>query len=100
MLHFDIMTGCFCPQLTAGPFYVKGIRTTLYKTCTSWSAIPCRSFRNSAAAGADLITVHAESGRHVHRALQFIGEQKNAADPSRGILRGIACQSGHPAFGH
>jgi ribulose-phosphate 3-epimerase len=96
MLHFDIMDGCFCPQLTAGPFFVKGIRTTLYKDVHLMVVDPLPLIPEFAAAGADLITVHAESGRHVHRALQCIAEQKHAADTSRGILRGIACNPGTP----
>jgi ribulose-phosphate 3-epimerase len=49
-----------------------------------------------AAAGADIITVHTESGRHVRRALQLIAEQKNTNDIHRGILRGIALNPGTP----
>jgi ribulose-phosphate 3-epimerase len=96
MLHFDIMDGCFCPHLSAGPFFVKGIRTTLYKDVHLMVADPLPYIQEFAEAGADLITVHAESGRHVYRALQCIGEQKNAADPSRGILRGLAINPGTP----
>jgi ribulose-phosphate 3-epimerase len=96
LLHFDIMDGCFCPQLTAGPFFVKGIVAQAYKDVHLMVADPLPLIPEFVAAGADLITVHAESGRHVHRALQLIGEQKNANDPSRGILRGIALNPGTP----
>jgi ribulose-phosphate 3-epimerase len=96
MLHFDVMDGCFCPQLTAGPFFVKGFGTKLYKDVHLMVADPLPLIPEFAAAGADIITVHAESGRHVHRALQCIAEQKNAGDPARGILRGIAINPGTP----
>ncbi|MGA2508296.1 MAG: ribulose-phosphate 3-epimerase [Chitinispirillaceae bacterium] len=96
LLHFDIMDGCFCPQLTAGPFFVKGIRCALYKDVHLLVENPLPLIPDFATAGADIITVHADSGKYVHRALQLIAEQKNAADPNRGILRGIALNPGTP----
>jgi ribulose-phosphate 3-epimerase len=96
LLHFDVMDGCFCPSLTAGPFFVKGIKTRLYKDVHLMVADPLPLIPEFAAAGADIITVHAESGRYPHRALQSIAEQKNANDPSRPILRGIALNPGTP----
>jgi ribulose-phosphate 3-epimerase len=96
LLHFDVMDGCFCPQLTAGPFFIKGIKTTLYKDVHLMVADPLPLIPECAAAGADIITVHIESGRHVHRALQLIGEQTNANMADRGIVRGIALNPGTP----
>src|SRR5262249_17410918 len=46
------------------------------------------------AAGADIVTVHVESTRHVHRVLQALGKMTNANDPDRGIVRGIALNPG------
>jgi ribulose-phosphate 3-epimerase len=96
MLHFDVMDGRFCPQLTAGSFFVKGIVTRLVKDVHLMveDAIPL--IPDFAKAGADIITVHAESGCHVHYALQLIGRQTNANDPQRGILRGVALNPGTP----
>ena len=96
LLHFDVMDGCFCPQLTAGPFFVKGMKTALYKDVHLLVENPLTLIPDFAAAGADIITVHAESGRYVRRALQLIAEQKNANAPDRGILRGIALNPGTP----
>ncbi|MBN1307141.1 MAG: ribulose-phosphate 3-epimerase [Chitinispirillaceae bacterium] len=96
LLHFDVMDGCFCPQLTAGPFFVKGIGTKLYKDVHLMVEDPLRLIPEFAKVGADVITVHVESGRHVLHALKMIGEQKNANDPGRGILRGIALNPGTP----
>ena len=97
LLHFDIMDGCFCPQLTAGPFFVKGIKcAALYKDVHLLVENPLPLIPDIAAAGADIITVHLESDRHIHRALQLIAEQKNVTDPNRGILRGIALNPGTP----
>src|SRR6266853_4428465 len=47
-------------------------------------------------AGADIITVHVESSRHVHRALQALGRMENTNDPQRGIVRGLALNPGTP----
>jgi ribulose-phosphate 3-epimerase len=96
LLHFDVMDGRFCPQLTAGPFFVKGVTTPLLKDVHLMVEDPLPLIPEFAAAGADLITVHAESGRHAHRALQCIAEQKNAHHPDRPILRGIALNPGTP----
>jgi ribulose-phosphate 3-epimerase len=94
ILHFDVMDGRFCPMLTAGPFFVKGIATKLVKEVHLMVEDPLPFISQFAAAGADIITVHAESSGHIHRVLQHIGEQKNANDPSRGILKGIAVNPG------
>jgi ribulose-phosphate 3-epimerase len=96
LLHFDIMDGCFCPQLTAGPFFVKGIKCALYKDVHLLVKNPLPLIPDFATAGADIITIHVESGRHIHHALQLISEQKNTTDPNRGILRGIAVNPGTP----
>jgi ribulose-phosphate 3-epimerase len=48
------------------------------------------------AAGADIVTIHAESSVYVHRVLQHLGSITNAADPSRGLVRGVALNPGTP----
>lgn len=96
LLHFDVMDGRFCPQLTVGPSFVKGIRTSCYKDVHLMVEDPLPMIPVFAAAGADIITVHVESGRHIHRALQIIAGQTNVNDSSRGILRGIALNPGTP----
>lgn len=96
LLHFDVADGRFCPLLTAGSFFVKGIRGGLFKDVHLMLEDPLPFIPEFSAAGADIVTVHAECGHHVHRALQLIGEQKNANDPGRDILRGIAILPGTP----
>ena len=96
LLHFDIMDGAFCPLLTAGPFFVRGIVSRLYKDVHLMVNDPVALIPEFAKAGADIITVHAESGRYVHQALRMIAELKNANDQNRGILRGIALNPGTP----
>jgi len=94
--HFDVMDGQFAPLLTAGPFFVKGLRTAMLKDVHLMVECPVEAINAYAAAGADMITVHVESRGHIHRALQMIAECKNANDPSRGIAAGIALNPGTP----
>ena len=46
--------------------------------------------------GADMITVHVESCRHIHRVLQELKEFTNTNDSNRGILRGVGLNPGTP----
>lgn len=41
-------------------------------------------------AGADLVTIHVESSRHVYRVLQKLQQLPNANHPDRPVLRGLA----------
>jgi ribulose-phosphate 3-epimerase len=95
-VHFDVMDGHFAPQLTAGPFFVKGIRTPLLKDVHLMIEEPLDSVDEYVAAGADIVTVHVESCRHVHRVLQRLRELTNANDPERGVLRGLALNPSTP----
>jgi ribulose-phosphate 3-epimerase len=96
VVHFDIMDGRFCPQLTVGPAFVKGLRTPLLKDVHLMIHEPLDKLADYAAAGADIITVHVESSVHIHRVLQRIGGLQNAAGAERGIVRGLALNPGTP----
>jgi len=96
MLHFDVMDGCFVPMLTAGPPLIKAIKTTLLKDVHLVIEQPQEKLAEYAAAGADLIVVHVEACLHVHRVLQTLAGLRQASDPERGILRGIAINPGTP----
>jgi ribulose-phosphate 3-epimerase len=96
LLHFDVMDGVFCPMMTVGPLFIKGIKTSLLKDVHLMIEDPLGKLESFAAAGADILTVHVEATRHPHRALQAIGQLTNANDPQRGILRGIALNPGTP----
>jgi ribulose-phosphate 3-epimerase len=90
LVHFDVMDGCYCPMITVGPCFIKAVRTPLLKDVHLLIDDPLPKLDDFVAAGADMITIHVGSCRHVHRVLQRLGEMTNVNDPNRGILRGIA----------
>jgi len=96
LLHFDVMDGRFAPQLTVGDAFVKSIKTSLLKDVHLMVCNPLDTIGAYVAAGADIVTVHAESGKHLHRCLQMLGEMKNVNDPQRGIVRGVALNPSTP----
>jgi ribulose-phosphate 3-epimerase len=96
LLHVDVMDGCFCPMMTVGPGFIKAVKTPLLKDIHLMIEEPLGKLESYVAAGADMITVHVESCRHIHRVLQKLGEMTNANDPGRGILRGLALNPGTP----
>ena len=96
LLHFDVMDGCFCPMLTLGSTVVAGLRTQLLKDVHLMVEEPLSKVEAFVAAGADIVTVHAESTRHVHQVLRALGTMTNANDPRRGIVRGVALNPGTP----
>jgi ribulose-phosphate 3-epimerase len=73
-IHIDVMDGHFVPNLTIGPVVIKSIK--------SYSKLPFdvhlmiepvdQFIESYAQAGADIITVHAEATKHLHRTLQLI----------------------------
>ncbi|MBI3418570.1 MAG: ribulose-phosphate 3-epimerase [Proteobacteria bacterium] len=73
-IHVDVMDGHFVPNLTIGPLVVKALRTASAKPFDAHLMIaPVDPFiPEFAAAGADIITVHPESGPHLHRTVQLI----------------------------
>lgn len=96
LLHVDVMDGCFCPMMTVGPGLIKAMKTPLLKDIHLLIEDPLNKLESYVAAGADMITVHVESCRHIHHVLQKLGEMTNANDSNRGILRGIALNPGTP----
>ena len=73
-IHLDVMDGHFVPNLTFGPPVVKSLRPHTHKPFdVHLMMAPVENFIPAfAEAGADLITVHPESGPHLHRTLQLI----------------------------
>ena len=89
-IHIDVMDGHFVPNLTIGPMIVQAIRPCTDKVFDVHLMIaPADPYiAQFAAAGADVITVHPESGPHLHRTIQLIH--------SLGKRAGVALNPGTP----
>ncbi len=73
-IHLDVMDGHFVPNLTFGPAVVASLRPhTALPLDVHLMIAPVDPYIAAfAEAGADIITVHAEAGPHLHRSLQKI----------------------------
>jgi ribulose-phosphate 3-epimerase len=73
-IHVDVMDGHFVPNITIGPDVVKALRRRAEKPLDVHLMIsPVDPYVEAfAAAGADHIIVHVESGPHIHRSLQAV----------------------------
>ncbi len=76
IVHVDVMDGHFVPNITIGPLVVKALRRITDRPLDVHLMIenPERYLEDFAAAGADWITVHVETGYHLHRTLARIRE--------------------------
>ena len=74
VVHVDVMDGHFVPNITFGPPVVKAVRavTKLPLDCHLMIENPDTFIPDFAKAGADMIAVHQEVCRHLHRTLQLI----------------------------
>jgi len=113
-IHVDVMDGHFVPNITIGPDVVKALRPHSKKLFDVHLMIaPCDPYLEAfAKAGSDIITVHVESGPHVHRSLQAIralgkkaGVTMNPATPASAVehvidmVDLILVMSVNPGFG-
>jgi len=73
-IHLDVMDGHFVPNISFGPDVIKAMRPHSKKVFDVHLMIaPVDPYLEAfAKAGADIITVHAEAGPHLHRSLQAI----------------------------
>jgi ribulose-phosphate 3-epimerase len=73
-IHLDVMDGHFVPNLSFGAEVVRALRPLSQKPFDVHLMIePYEPYLEAfARAGADLITIHAEAGAHLHRGLQMI----------------------------
>ena len=89
-IHIDVMDGHFVPNLTFGPPVIKCIRPVTKKIFDVHLMIaPVDPMIDDfVKAGADIITVHPESGPHLHRTLQKI--------KSAGVKAGVSLNPATP----
>ena len=89
-IHIDVMDGHFVPNLTIGPQVVAALRphSKLVFDVHLMVAPVDPYIAAFASAGADILTVHPESGPHLHRTIQLIR--------SLGRRAGIALNPGTP----
>ncbi|WP_404335819.1 ribulose-phosphate 3-epimerase [Sphingomonas sp. MMS12-HWE2-04] len=73
-IHVDVMDGHFVPNITIGPAVIKALRPCTKKVFDVHLMItPVDPLLAAFAdAGADILSVHPESGPHLHRTLQTI----------------------------
>ena len=73
-LHFDVMDGCYVPNLTFGPAFIGAMRPCSELPFDVHLMIehPDDKIKWFADSGADIITVHAEACRHLDRTLAQI----------------------------
>ncbi|GMG85321.1 ribulose-phosphate 3-epimerase [Paralimibaculum aggregatum] len=90
-IHVDVMDGHFVPNITMGPAIVKAIRPHIAGVMDVHLMIaPADPYLGAfAEAGADVLTVHAEAGPHLHRSLQAIR--------GLGVKAGVALNPATPA---
>lgn len=73
-LHIDVMDGHFVPNITLGPGIVKSLRKDVNMVFDTHLMIenPDNYIKDFVDAGSDLIVVHVEACRHLHRTIQNI----------------------------
>jgi len=75
-LHFDVMDGAFVPSITFGMPVMASIRnrTKIIFDVHLMIEEPIRYISDFKKAGADIITVHAEACKHLHKTITMIKE--------------------------
>ena len=113
-LHLDIMDGHFVPNISFGPGLVRALRRhAAIPFDVHLMIAPADPYLAAfAEAGADVITVHAEAGPHLHRSLQAIramrkkagvainpGTPASAVEPVLDMADLVVCMTVNPGFG-
>ena len=90
-IHIDVMDGHFVPNISLGAVVVSSLRRHSAKPFDVHLMIsPADPYiPDFVEAGADIVTVHPESGAHLHRSVQLI--------KSLGKRAGVALNPGTPA---
>jgi len=113
-VHIDIMDGQFVPNITFGADVVVSMRkhSKLVFDCHLMVVNPERFVDAFAQAGADIMTIHAESTLHIHGALQKIkkagmkagvvinpGTPVSAIEPVLSLVDQVLIMTVNPGFG-
>lgn len=113
-VHIDIMDGQFVPNITFGADVVASMRkhSKLVFDCHLMVVNPERFVDAFAQAGADIMTIHAESTFHIHGALQKIkkagmkagvvinpGTPVSAIEPVLSLVDQVLIMTVNPGFG-
>ncbi|MCL1852622.1 MAG: ribulose-phosphate 3-epimerase [Peptococcaceae bacterium] len=90
ILHIDVMDGHFVPNISVGPLVVKALRrhSKMFFDVHLMIEQPECYVEDFVLAGADLITVHWESTKHIHRLVQQV--------VAAGCQVGVALNPGTP----
>ena len=83
-LHFDVMDGCFVPNISFGMPVLSSLResTSLMLDVHLMIQEPVRYIKDVADCGADIITVHADACTNLNHAIDMIKERE--------LLAGVA----------
>ena len=92
-IHVDVMDGHFVPNITIGPLVVEAVRkvTGLPLDVHLMIENPDLYIPDFAAAGADIIVVHAEATHHLHRTVQLIKSHGKRAGVSLNPATPLDC---------
>jgi len=91
LLHVDVMDGHFVPNITIGPLVVEAVRKAATRELDTHLMIdnPAAFVESFAHAGADIITIHAETDNHLFRtvdAIKSLGKKAGIAlNPSTSL---------------
>ena len=114
VVHVDIMDGHFVPNISFGPMVMQSIRhVTAAPFDVHLMISPVDLYLEAfARAGADIITVHAEAGPHLHRSLQAVralgkkagvvinpGTPESMLEPVLDMVDLVLLMSVNPGFG-
>ncbi len=117
VIHVDVMDGHFVPPISIGPTIVDALNEQVH-AAGGWLDVhlmierPERTIADYVSAGADSITVHAESTPHAHYALGAIREagcraglalnpstHPSAVEPLVGAFDLVLCMTVNPGWG-
>lgn len=73
-LHLDVMDGMFVPNISFGPMIIKQLRplTDMIFDVHLMIEDPDRYIQNFKDSGAEILTVHYEACKHLHRTISYI----------------------------